>query len=376
MGISRREAIKKTVAAVGVGSLGGAEAATPAPQDSSVQNLKAHEHGVYAAAFSPDGKTLATGGGDGTVRIWEPATGKELQVLQVHSVTAAWYDKSVRAVAFSPDGKTLASGADYDAVKLWDLTTGKVRNSLVISDKKLWAVTSISFTPDGTKLAAGIARLGGRILRCQVIVWDVATGKELCTIEGDANGSPVVAFIPPDGKKLALTSGGGPRRGITIYDAMTGVQRADLLTPNCGLATAMAVSPDGTALASVELGWTTQPVQVPYYQLVLWNIATGKVSTTSRAHIDRIGALTFSPDGRLLASGDWSWTGTLAIWEVANGCQRLTVQHENVGPALCVAFSPDSKRLASGHISGVVEFSVPIPVLPPGVPGGIAVPGV
>jgi WD40 repeat protein len=376
MEISRREAIKKTVAAVGVAALGRAEAATPTPQETSVCHLKAHERGVNAVAFSPDGKTLATGGDDGTVRIWNLATGKEWQVFQVHPITAEPFGKGVRAVAFSPDGKTLASGADHDSVKLWDLNTGKVRSNLVVPHKSLLAVTSISFTRDGERVAAGIARLAMRTLRCQVIVWDLATGKELCTIEGDFNNSPEVAFIPPDAKTLALTSGGGARGGITIHDAVTGEQRADLLTVNGSLATAMAVSPDGTTLASVELGCTTQPVQVPYYQLVLWEIATGKAFGISEAQTEQITPLAFSPDGKLLASGDWSWTEMVTVWDAATARKHDIFGWEKAGPTLSVAFSPDGKTVASGHMTGVVEFSHirPIPLLPPGVPGGVAVP--
>jgi WD40 repeat protein len=72
---------------------------------------------------------------------------------------------------------TLATGADHDSAKLWDLNTGKVRSTLVVSEENLQAVTSISFTPDGKRVAAGIAR--NRRLSCQAIVWDLATGTAL-----------------------------------------------------------------------------------------------------------------------------------------------------------------------------------------------------
>ncbi|MGI2909791.1 WD40 repeat domain-containing protein, partial [Hassallia sp. VBCCA 56010] len=78
-----------------------------------------HSNSVRSVAFSPDGKTLASGSDDNTIKLWDVATGKLSQTLTGHS-------NSVRSVAFSPDGKTLASGSDDNTIKLWDVATGKL----------------------------------------------------------------------------------------------------------------------------------------------------------------------------------------------------------------------------------------------------------
>ena len=104
-----------------------------------------HQDSVSAVSFSPDGKTLASGSGDKTVRIWDLATGKELQ---------RWsHDSYVTAVSFSPDGKTLASGSGDKTVRVWDLATGKELQRLSHDSY----VNAVSFSPDGKTLASGVS---------------------------------------------------------------------------------------------------------------------------------------------------------------------------------------------------------------------------
>ena len=147
-----------------------------------------HKSDVNSVAFSPDGKTLATGSRDATVKLWNVSDGRELRTLLAHQ-------DSVSSVAFSPDGKTLATGSWDNTVKVWNVSDGRELRTLLAHQD---SVSSVAFSPDGKTLATGSRDAA-------VKLWNVSDGRELRTLQAHQSFVSSVAFSP-DGKTLATGS--------------------------------------------------------------------------------------------------------------------------------------------------------------------------
>src|SRR5262249_51372260 len=150
--------------------------------------------GVYAIALSPDGKILASGSSDGTVKLWSLSTRIEIATLTAKGAERSQW----RCVAFSPDGKTIAaSGLIPGAtVHLWDVAAGRTKpmRTMPYSDE----VYSIAFTPDGSGIVSGSARYRTATL------WDVASGEQKAEFRGAESAKGIWSvIITPDGKTLA-----------------------------------------------------------------------------------------------------------------------------------------------------------------------------
>jgi WD40 repeat protein len=130
------------------------------------QTLEGHSDWVRSVAFSPDGKQLASGSNDKTIKLWDPATGELQQILEDHS---GW----VRSLAFSPDGKQLASGSTDNTIKLWDPATGELQQNI---EGHSGSVRSLAFSSDGKQLASGS-------IDNSIKLWDPATGELRQTFE-------------------------------------------------------------------------------------------------------------------------------------------------------------------------------------------------
>lgn len=270
-------------------------------------------HQVTAVAFSPGGSTLAVALLDGAVKLWDPATGKELKTLEGHT-------KSVNDVAFSPDGKALATGGEDQLVKVWDPAKGK---ELLALQGHPEPVCSLGFIGEGkTLLSSGVDGT--------VKLWDVRTGKECATIGCQPEkGRAGAVAVSPDGKRFAVAQS---NRKVTLWDAAEG-KRLATLAGHTESVLCLAFSPDGKTLASGCMAWLDLGVDTQG-EVRFWDAATGKEAGVLRGEQqgpNDFHGLTFSPDGAVLATA--SGSGHLALWDVAMRKRLLAVwqRHDESG---------------------------------------------
>jgi RNA polymerase sigma factor (sigma-70 family) len=292
---------------------------------------RGHRGGVYATAVSPDGKVIATGSQDCTVRLWDAVTGKEFRRLEGHT---DW----VGGLSFSPDGKYLASGGNDGRIFVREAATGKVVRQL--------QGRCVAFSPDGRLLATATMAQNPAIQ-----IWDFATGRELRRLLGHRATIFRLVFSP-DGKTLAsggigflpgLSFEGEPfeKTPLRLWDVASGRRRFEFGDANDSVR-ALAFTPDGKTLVS---GFDPARKDSNGAPIRLWETATGKERARLTGHQRRIWSVAVSPDGRLLASG--SEDGTTRLWDLHAGKEIRRLEGHR-GWVTAVAFGQGGRTLVTG----------------------------
>jgi WD40 repeat protein len=294
-----------------------------------LETLEGHNDTVTSVAFSPDGKTIATSGVDGVVKIWDAVSRREVLTLKWGAQPVT----SVTSIAFSPDGRALAVASADNTVRLWD-TAGPQKEPSVLRGPTA-PLYAVAFSPDAATLAAGGEDKAVWVWRLN----DAAGGAR--ALKGHEDMVRALAYSP-DGKTLASASNDGT---VRLWDALAPSPRPTTLASQTQPFLSLSFSADGATIAA---GGDDGAIN-------LWNVrAPGRKPLVFKGHEGAVETVALSPDGRTLASGGED--KTVRLWDTTKpDAGPLTVgSHRDI--VSTVAFSPDGRVLASGGYDKKVKL--------------------
>ncbi|MGH7225866.1 MAG: WD40 repeat domain-containing protein, partial [Gemmataceae bacterium] len=337
-----------------------------------------HGQWVNAVAFSPLGDLLATSGEYGSIGLWRISDGKLLRMLQIKDDWEWAY-----FLAFSRDGKVLACARSGSGrISIWDPANGRLRREMDLHP--LGRMESFALAPDGKTVTVGF---GNRVLGC----WDVQTGKQIrqypktmlsCSLAYSADGKvlmsgdadrnvrvwdagelrrlgdhpdpgpcdyPCVIALSPNGKTFAHAIG----NRLEIRDAKSGASRHELSGHKCKIR-ALTFSADGKMLASAD-GPNFREAGQP--SIRWWDARTGRLLHAVTDLESYARSVAFSPDGKILAAGGYTTAGvyskTIQLWDTVSG-KALLPSHGHRSKPWKLVYSSDGRLLASAGGDGVI----------------------
>jgi WD40 repeat protein len=309
-------------------------------------HYRGHGDLVRCVAYSPDGKLIASGGGERHVKLWDPLGGGDVRTL-------TWKDQGqyVTCIAFSRDGKTLVVGTDATVLRLYDVASGSLKREIREFQQM---VLTVAFSHDGALLCAGSGD-GSLLLWEYPKVLDAQKNQPSYWTQQDLTGSSLHVAFSPDNRTIVRCA----PDGIKLYDVQApagpGVvkQPRRLIQPPQPSKDARKVlnnwytcavfNKDGKVLYT---GGTDSIIR-------LWDVDTGQPIGTFKGHNDEIRALVFNASGNMLASA--SSDHTVRLWHFNIVSQaRDFLGHD--GSIWTATFSPDGQRIVSASADKTVRI--------------------
>ncbi|KAL5641749.1 hypothetical protein ACGC1H_002011 [Rhizoctonia solani] len=285
-----------------------------------------HQNTVYSVAFSPDGKSVASGSWK-TIRTWDAHSSSPIsKPMRGHY---SW----IRSVAYSPLGNVIASGSEDRTIRLWDVNTHQELGD-PLKGAGNYKFYSVAFSPDAKLIASGCSGYSSNSHSNTVQLWDLQT---MTAVANPFKGHTMVVYsvqFSPDGTRVIS---GSSDKTIRVWDIERRTTTIDPLTGHTDRVRSVAFSPNGSQIVSCSYDGT----------LRLWDTCDGTlIGNPYNGHTSSVHSIAFAPCGTFVASGGND--KTVRLWDIRTGRQVDQSFEEHTSSVYSVAFSPCGQYVASG----------------------------